>query len=255
MKTPPPGTGHTTLRGTVAAVRAAALAWSEAILADPAADVDQHDPSGRTALMHAARAGDLDLLDRLLARSADPDRTDAGGETALMRAAWSGQVGAIDRLIAAGADADIPDAYDWTALMHAAISGHLAPVRRLLSAGARPDRADRNGMTALMVSVVPGPHQTAILTALIQSGADPCVADATGRTLIALCEEKRRPDLIAALDAALATSALADTRRRLLHSLPVAERLRLLPASHAMQCADDVHRGWRRPAVHGRMAP
>ena len=231
------------------------IAWASEILADPGADVDQRDRYGRTALMHTAAFGVLDQMDRLLARGADINGTDAGGETALMRAAWSGQVGAIDRLIAAGADVDLGDMCGWTALMHAAVGGHPAPVRRLLSAGARPDRADRNGMTALMVSVVPGPHQTAILTALIQSGADPCVADATGRTLIALCEEKRRPDLIAALDAALATSALADTRRRLLHSLPVAERLRLLPASHAMQCADDVHRGWRRPAVHGRMAP
>lgn len=231
------------------------IAWASEILADPGADVDQRDRYGRTALMHTAAFGVLDQMDRLLARGADINSTDAGGETALMRAAWSGQVGAIDRLIAAGADVDLGDMCGWTALMHAAVGGHPAPVRRLLSAGARPDRADRNGMTALMVSVVPGPHQTAILTALIQSGADPCIADATGRTLIALCEEKRRPDLIAALDAALATSALADTRRRLLHSLPVAERLRLLPASHAMQCADDAHRGWRRPAVHGRMAP
>lgn len=232
------------------------IAWASEILADPGADVDQRDRYGRTALMHTAAFGVLDQMDRLLARGADINGTDAGGETALMRAAWSGQVGAIDRLIAAGADVDLGDICGWTALMHAAVGGHPAAVRHLLAAGVRPDQADQEGKTPLMSATVLDPVDAkTVIAALIRAGADPCVADATGRTLIALCEEKRRPDLIAALDAALTHPDLADTRRRLLHSLPADDRQRLLPASHAVQCAAVAYRRWHRSAAPGRPAP
>ena len=265
------------------------IAWASEILADPGADVDQRDRYGRTALMHTAAFGVLDQMDRLLARGADINGTDAGGETALMRAAWSGQVGAIDRLIAAGADVDLGDicgwtalmraawsgqvgAIDrliaagadvdlgdicgWTALMHAAVGGHPAAVRHLLAAGVRPDQADQEGKTPLMSATVLDPVDAkTVIAALIRAGADPCKRDNAGRTSIIFYEKRCRADLIAALDAALTHPDLADARRRLLHSLPVAERLRLLPASHAMQCADDAHRGWRRSAAPGRPAP
>ena len=232
------------------------IAWASEILADPGADVDQRDRYGRTALMHTAAFGVLDQMDRLLARGADINSTDAGGETALMRAAWSGQVGAIDRLIAAGADVDLGDMCGWTALMHAAVGGHPAAVRHLLAAGVRPDQADQEGKTPLMSATVLDPVDAkTVIAALIRAGADPCKRDNAGRTSIIFYEKRCRADLIAALDAALTHPDLADARRRLLHSLPVAERLRLLPASHAMQCADDAHRGWRRSAAPGRPAP
>ncbi len=47
------------------------------------ADVHAADPSGRTALHHAVRAGVRpDVIARLLAHGADPERADADGENA-----------------------------------------------------------------------------------------------------------------------------------------------------------------------------
>lgn len=209
MKTPPPGTGHTTLRGTVAAVRAAALAWSEAILADPAADVDQHDPSGRTALMHAARAGDLDLLDRLLARSADSDRIDDWG---------------------------------WTPLTYAVGYNHLAIAVALLDHGADPN-AGGIGCWEAMDLLPPG-RASDFVELLIDRGADLAIIEG-GLTIPEAFLANDRMYLVEMLDTVLARSARARARQRLLGRLTAAQRVAWLPKSCAAEAA--ARPAWKRP--------
>lgn len=69
--------------------------------------------------------------------------------TALAAAARQGQDDAVERLLAAGADPDAQDARGATALMEATRAGHYATVQRLLKHGARKDLVDAEGRTAL----------------------------------------------------------------------------------------------------------
>lgn len=74
-------------------------------------DIDRTFPAsigpfiGWTALMHAAKSGDVDSLQQLLRKSPDLNLRDANGETALMKAADSGNREIVDLLLKAGADA------------------------------------------------------------------------------------------------------------------------------------------------------
>lgn len=108
------------------------------------------DDKGRTALMLAAKAGDLAASDRLLAAGADIDARNPNGGTALMYAALGGSEVLVDRLLAAGADVNARASNGWNALMIAAAKGRAEIVQRLLAAGADINAQDVYGWTPLM---------------------------------------------------------------------------------------------------------
>lgn len=77
-------------------------------LARPAPEpADTTTKDGQTALMLAAKNGDLLIMDLLIRSGVQIDKQDARGETALMKAAYYGQTMAVDMLLARGADASI----------------------------------------------------------------------------------------------------------------------------------------------------
>lgn len=78
------------------------------------ADITTSD--GQTALMLAAKNGDLLIMDLLIRGGVQIDKQDARGETALMKAAYHGQTMAVDMLLARGADASITSKSGDTAL-------------------------------------------------------------------------------------------------------------------------------------------
>jgi len=84
----------------------------------------------------AARSGNVEGLDRLLAAGTDVDSKDAHGQTALMLAASEGHVGAVTLLAGRGANLDHSAKYHLTALMLAVIRRHEPVVRVLAAAGA-----------------------------------------------------------------------------------------------------------------------
>lgn len=107
----------------------------------------------------AARAGDLDNLERVLSESPDVIAArDGHGRTLLdlaCRAATGDiaiplvpgtpeQHAAVDRVLAAGADPSAADEDGWTPLHTAAMAGHLDLAKRLVAAGA-PVRANAHG--------------------------------------------------------------------------------------------------------------
>jgi ankyrin repeat protein len=65
--------------------------------------VEARTQHGDTALLLAAAAGHLSIVDRLLAAQADKDTQNEFGDTALIIASRNGDVSLVKRLLAAGA--------------------------------------------------------------------------------------------------------------------------------------------------------
>jgi ankyrin repeat protein len=123
------------------------------ILRHAGAKEPQHlEGSPQFALITAAATGDIERLRAALARGADANALyDHGRErfTALMKAAEAGHVAIIDELVNAGADpnkAGMSRTFDLnvTPLIVAASSGHAGVVKRLLEAGAKPETQQVN---------------------------------------------------------------------------------------------------------------
>ncbi len=82
------------------------------------ADINLQDEKGRTPLMEACSAGNIDVIDVLLARGCDINKQDSMGCTALMRVCYAGFDELIQILLRHGANKDIIDkdghkAYDY----------------------------------------------------------------------------------------------------------------------------------------------
>jgi ankyrin repeat protein len=107
--------------------------------------------AGLPPIVEAARRGDAELVEKLLARGDDPATRDAEGDTALHRAAEEGHVAATRILLRAGADPDARGHEQSTPLMRAMASTSASSdgvIEVLLGAGADPHARDAAGATA-----------------------------------------------------------------------------------------------------------
>jgi ankyrin repeat protein len=93
-----------------------------------------------------------------------------GGETALLFAARAGDLESATLLLAGGAKVDDPDAWGVTAMVLAAHGGHRELVELLLEKGADPNAA-APGFTALHIAIMRRDERMA--AALLERGADP----------------------------------------------------------------------------------
>ena len=84
----------------------------------------------------AARAGDVQALERLLEAGADINKRDGHGQTALMLAALEGHERAVAFLADRGAELNHTAKYCLSALMLAVIRGHRWVAQSLVNAGA-----------------------------------------------------------------------------------------------------------------------
>ena len=118
-------------------------------------DVDSKDYS---ALHWAARNGNLDLVDTLLASSADVDAVQHSRRTPLMYAAMHGSVEICRALLKHGATVDAIDNSEETALIFAVRGGHTAPVELLLSYGAAANVENLDSESVLDMSLERAQH-------------------------------------------------------------------------------------------------
>ena len=136
-------------------------------------DPNAADRHGVTALMHAARRGDLAMMEMLFKAGAmDPNAADRDGVTVLMHAARRGDLAMMEMLLKAGADVNArTKRTEATALSWAAGDGRTDAMRRLLKAGASKASFDR----ALLVAIRYG-HVDAVRL-LLAEGANPRLDD------------------------------------------------------------------------------
>jgi ankyrin repeat protein len=120
--------------------------------------------TGTTPLLRAAKAGDVEVIRLLLAKSADPKLATRAGINPLMAAAGLGSkeedttgrrkteadaIESIKLLLAAGTDINAANGQGQTALHGAAEKGYDQVVKFLASNGAKVDLKDKQGRTAL----------------------------------------------------------------------------------------------------------
>ena len=118
--------------------------------------------------------------------------------TALMVAAKMGDITIVEKLLAAGAKTNMKSKEGLTALVYAASFGHTIIVEKLLAAGAQPDIKDEDGMTALICAAVHG--RTIIVEMLLAAGADPNEKNINAQTALDYAWERGHTAVIKLLE-------------------------------------------------------
>ena len=142
------------------------------------------------SLSAATAVGRLDLVELLLARGANPAQGNWFGQTPLMTAARAPNLAIAQRLLARGAPPNAETDEAATALTEAIVgpdrAGALAMTRLLVASGADVNR----GNPLARACDVGDP---AIVAYLLAWGADPSRPDSVGRTASEICRERNLP--------------------------------------------------------------
>ena len=113
------------------------------------ANINSTIANATTPLMHAARLGDVNVLNTQLALGADPALLNADSNGALWFACFANSEAAVEALIKAGAPLDSQNINGATALIYCASAGKTPLVRQLLAAGANAELMTLDDFTAL----------------------------------------------------------------------------------------------------------
>jgi ankyrin repeat protein len=136
-------------------------------------------------MSNAAAAGDVPTVRRLLAKRPALANGSAGESwTPLDRAARAGQVAVMEVLLAAKADVNSRGSTKQTPLFGAANEGRIEAVNLLLGAGAAIDAADEKGRTAL-IYILSSKHDD-IMKLLIEKGTNVNAKDTDGDSALDL---------------------------------------------------------------------
>ena len=171
------------------------------LLTEAGAPPNGHDPMGRTPLMCAAGAGNLDAMAFLLRNGADIHATESALnifpppiDTALMHAASKGRWQAVELLLEAGARVNDKGQGDFTALAYAVRESFFKPVREanprdypatvriLLALGADPNAAVKDDRRSTPLALAVRRDKAPLLALLLEAGASPNSRGAGGET-------------------------------------------------------------------------
>jgi serine/threonine-protein phosphatase 6 regulatory ankyrin repeat subunit A/serine/threonine-protein phosphatase 6 regulatory ankyrin repeat subunit B len=121
------------------------------------ADVNAKRNDGATPLMMAAYHGRMDVCELLISKGADINSQDEDGKTALMWTASDHRhTDVCELLISRGADVNSKDYYGQTALTWAAGNGYKDICELLISKGADVNARNNDGFTALRLAIDSG---------------------------------------------------------------------------------------------------
>jgi uncharacterized protein len=187
----------------VAEARRLGLLEPDRIVSPPAADGDPG--AATTALLQAARIGDVEALRRAIAAGAALDAVGGHGATALAWAVSNGHAEAVSVLLAAGADWRLQSVRGQSPLNVAVFQDDLVIIRLLLEAGADVDERITGpealhhllGATPLFLAAAHG--KEAALAALLAAGATVNATNQEGATALFLAASDAHVPVVRAL--------------------------------------------------------
>jgi hypothetical protein len=151
-------------------------------------DVDLRDKrSNTTALEHAVRNANREMVQLLLSSGATVNAKNDSGETVLMMLDADATSDLVWDLLNAGADVNLKDDDGNTALMRVATSNNLEALKAMIDASAEVNTKNKQGLTALMQAASEGFVNT--VRALVLAGADINATDADDRTALDMATE------------------------------------------------------------------
>jgi ankyrin repeat protein len=145
-------------------------------LVKQAANVNEAQGDGMTALHWAASNGDFDMAQLLVAAGGNVRATTRlGNITPILLGAQSGNARIVDLLLAAGSDANAATSLGVTPLMMAASAGSPEAIASLVARGANPNAAENTyGQTPLMFAAAN--NNARAIETLVEVGADVSLA-------------------------------------------------------------------------------
>lgn len=157
------------------------------------------------ALMEAAFAGKLDVVEKLVTEGTSVDTTDKEKHTPLMWASFNGHTEVVGYLIQQGAKVGAMDENGRTSLMYASSGPYPETVELLLKKGADVNvQGKLEGFTALMTAAAEG--QTKVVRLLLDAGADTSVKDKDGDTAESFAKQKGHAEVVELLGKASQSS-------------------------------------------------
>ena len=151
-------------------------------------DVNLRDRlTGTTALEHAVRNANREMVELLLQAGASVSATNSAGETVLMMLNDDATSDLVWDLINAGAKVNLKDDSGNTALMQTAAAKNPEALKTLLDAGAEVNEKNKAGRTALMLAASEGLVNN--VRTLVLAGADINALDAEETNALALAAE------------------------------------------------------------------
>jgi len=147
--------------------------------------VDGHDKDQSTPLMVACFRGKVEAAKLLIQRGAGVDQVDLNGATPVSFAMHSGNMEVIQLLLEAGIDFATQGPNNGTYMNLAAAGGNLEIMELLFSSGVPVDTANDTGTTPLISAA--GLGQTEAVRWLLAKGADAGHVDSNGMSAMSLC--------------------------------------------------------------------
>ena len=169
------------------------------------AGVQARDERGRTALMAATHANQVEAAALLIAAGSDVNAKDNIKDSPYLYAGAEGRLDILRLTLAAGADLKSTNRFGGTALIPAAEKGHVENVRELLKTKIDVNHVNDLGWTALMETAMKknrGAIHAEITRLLLAAGADPNLPDHKGVTPLAHAERAGNHEIAALLKAA-----------------------------------------------------
>ena len=169
------------------------------------ADLDARGAQGRTALLIATRANDVETARVLIEAGADVNLKDDIQDSPYLYAGAEGLDDILRLTLAHGADVRSTNRYGGTALIPASERAHRSTIRMLLDAGVPVNHVNRLHWTALLEAIVlgdGGPEHVQAVRLLLAGGADPSIRDGGGALPRGLAAARGYTEIAAAVGAA-----------------------------------------------------
>lgn len=204
---PGPDLGMTAL---MYAARSGQVRAVSELLATPKISIDAATADGQTALMCAIMAEDVNITDQLIRAKANVNARRENGLTALMLAAARGPVDNFKALLQAGADVNARNRWQETVLLMVARTGNTEKLEALLSVSPDVNVRDAQGEGALHRAIQNG-ASTDFIKLLIDRKVDVNGADQAGVTPLMRAAGEGNADVARMLLAAKADANAKDS--------------------------------------------